>query len=252
MSHTPGPRHPGWLARSLFWAALIVGVLPALVLAPMSFTGGQDTLVLFSVGTIVAGCLRLVLGTIAILLVKNTTWVRRSVGAAIFVLGCLALLVLGPLMSVIVGMSGTGPADSMLTMTVIQGVVSGVYLSAVFCGWNIARNRRWWILVIAVAIAVVLNVVNSLFDQMLAAQLAGGVMVTVVVQAVWLAVTFGVLGLCHLLGRVRGRTAPPPSRPAPVPQQGYAPQPYPQSGQTVQPDPNQRRPGPEQWSNPHH
>lgn len=251
-SHPAGPRHPGWLARSLFWSALIVGALAALVLAPVSFTGGPDTIVLFSIGTIVAGCLRLVLGTIAILLVKNTTWVRRIVGAVIFVLGCLALLVLSPLMSVIVGMSGAGPADSMLTMTVIQGVVSGVYLSAVFCGWNIARSRRWWILVISVAIAVLLNIVNSIFNQMLAAQSAGGIMVTVVVQAVLLAVTFGVLGLCHLLGRVRGGTVPPPSRPAPNPQQGCAPQPYRQSGHTALPYPNQWRPGPGQWSNPHH
>ncbi|TGD30962.1 hypothetical protein EB835_10130 [Brevibacterium sp. S22] len=245
------------------WSALIVGALPAMVLAPLSFTGGQDTIVLFSVGMIVAGGLRLILGAIAILLVKNTTWVRRAVGALVFVLGCLALLVLSPLMSMIVGMTGAGPADSMLTMTVIQGVVSGVYLSAVFCGWNIARNRRWWILVIAVALAVVLNVVNSIFNQMLASQLAGGVVVTVVVQAVWLVATFGVLGLCHLLGRVRGGTTPMPSGSAPIPQhgyipqqgyaplQGYAAQQHPQSGGSVQSQPNQWRPGPEQWSQHH-
>src|SRR5699024_5184323 len=84
-------------------------------------------------------------------------------------------------------------------------------------------NRRWWILVIAVALAVVLNIVNSIFNQTLAAQLAGGVVVTVVVQALWLAATFGVLGLCHLLGRVRGGTVPMPVQPAPIPQQGDAP-----------------------------
>lgn len=262
-SHAPAPRgaqesqHPGWLARSLFWSALIIGALPAMVLAPLSFAGGQDTIVLFSLGTIVAGGLRLFLGAIAILLVKNTTWVRRAVGAIIFVLGCLALLVLSPLMSMLVGVTGAGPADSMLTMTVIQGVVSGVYLSAVFCGWNIARNRRWWILVIAVALAVVLNIVNSIFNQTLAAQLAGGVVVTVVVQALWLAATFGVLGLCHLLGRVRGGTVPMPVQPAPIPQQGYAPhqgyaaQQHPQSGGSIQSQPNQWRPRSEQWSRHH-
>ena len=174
ISSTAGSQHPGWLARSLFWAALVVGGLPAIVLAPLLSAGPQNSLVLYSVGTIVGGCLRLILGAIAILLVKNTTWVRRIVGAAIFVLGCLALLVLSPLMSMVVSMSEAGPADSMLAMAIVQGAVSSVYLSALLCGWNIARNRRWWILVIAVAIAVVLNIFNTVVNQMLAAHLAGG------------------------------------------------------------------------------
>lgn len=207
-------RHPGWLARSLFWAALIIGALPALVLAPMAYAGGPDTMVFYSAGTLVGGVLRLVLGTIAILLVKNTTWARRIVGAGIYLIGSLALVVLTPLISMFMGMSGDGPADSMLTVAIIQGVLSTIYLAAVFCGWSIARNRRWWILVIAVAIAVVLNILNTSFDHVLAAQRAGGVTVAVAVQAVWLVIMFGVLGLCHLLGRIRGGTVPPPSQQA--------------------------------------
>ena len=252
ISSTAGSQHPGWLARSLFWAALVVGGLPAIVLAPLLSAGQQNSLVLYSVGTIVGGCLRLILGAIAILLVKNTTWVRRIVGAAIFVLGCLALLVLSPLMSMVVSMSEAGPADSMLAMAIVQGAVSSVYLSALFCGWNIARNRRWWILVIAVAIAVVLNIFNTVVNQMLAAHLAGGVAVTVVFQAIWLVVVFGVLGLCHLLGRVRSGTVPVTSQPNSIPQQGYAPQSHPHTEQTAQTYQNQWPPGPELWSNTRH
>lgn len=68
------PQHPGWLARSLFWAALLIGVLPSLVFAPMA-TSGEATasVVLFSVGSVLCACLRLVLGIAAILLVKNTS-----------------------------------------------------------------------------------------------------------------------------------------------------------------------------------
>lgn len=79
ISNSAELRHPGWLARSLFWAALIVGALPAMVLAPISFNGGRDTAIFFTFGAIVAGGLRLALGAIAIVLVKNTTWVRRAI-----------------------------------------------------------------------------------------------------------------------------------------------------------------------------
>ena len=245
-------RHPGWLARSMFMAALIVGALPAMVLAPISFSGGRDTMVLFTFGTIVAGGVRLVLGAIAIVLVKNTTWVRRAIGAAIFVLGCLALLDLSPIMSIVMGVSGIGSADSVVPETVIQSVVSGIYLSAVFCGWNIARNRRWWILVTAVAITVVLYSGKAVFDLMLTAQLTGGATVTVAVQAVWLVVVFGVLGLCHLLGRMRGGTVPLPSRPAPIPHPDYASHSNPQTAHLSQSYPNQWPPGSGQQSRPHH
>ena len=140
----------------------------------------------------------------------------------------------------------------MLAMAIVQGAVSSVYLSALFCGWNIARNRRWWILVIAVAIAVVLNIFNTVVNQMLAAHLAGGVAVTVVFQAIWLVVVFGVLGLCHLLGRVRSGTVPVTSQPNSIPQQGYAPQSNPHTEQTAQTYQNQWQPGPELWSNTRH
>lgn len=252
ISNSAELRHPGWLARSLFWAALIVGALPAMVLAPISFNGGRDTAIFFTFGAIVAGGLRLSLGAIAIVLVKNTTWVRRAIGAAIFVLGCLTLLLLGPIMSIVVGVSGIGSADSVVPETVIQSVVSALYLSAVFCGWNIARNRRRWILATAVAIAVVLYSGKAIFDLMLAEQLTGGAMVTVIVQAVWLVVVFGVLGLCHLLGRMRGGTVPLPSRPAPIPHPDYASQSNPQTAHLSQSYPNQWPPGSGQQSHPHH
>lgn len=240
-------QHPGWLARSLFWAALVIGALPALVLMPVSVTGGRETMVLYSIGTVVTALLRLILGAVAIGLVKNTSWTRIITGAAVFVLGCLVLLVLSPLLSMFLGMSGAGPGGSVQSMTIVQAILSTVYLAGVFCGWNIVRNRRWWILLIGVVAAVVMNVLNSFLGLALAASSVSGVIVTVGIQAAWLALTFAVLGLFHLLGRIRGATIQT-TRPGTSPQQGYQSPgypipptgyPIPQSGYPAQPHLNQ-------------
>lgn len=207
-------QHPGWLARSLFWAALIIGMLPVLVLTPLATTGGTSAVVLFSLGSIICACLRLVLGTAAILLVKNTSWARRLIGAGIFFLGCAALLILTPLTGILLTSVGTEDGSSLLTMNIIQGVLNAFFLATVFCGWSIARNRRWWILVIAVVIGAILAVLNMTVAKPLAENATTGVMIGVLVQAVWLALIFASLGLFHLLARANGRTAPAPAQPA--------------------------------------
>ena len=209
------PQNPGWLARSLFWAALIIGVLPSLVLATM-VTSGEATsvILLFSVGSIICACLRLVLGTAAILLVKNTSWARRLIGAGVFCLGCAPLRILTPLTGILLASAGTEVRGPLLTMNVIQGVINGFFLAAVFCGWNIARNRRWWLLVIAVVLGAILAVLSTTIAQPLAENVATGVMAGALLQAVWLLLIFASLGLFHLLGRVDGATAPAPAQPA--------------------------------------
>jgi hypothetical protein len=220
----PARQKPGWLSRSLFWTALIIGALPSLVLVPMVMSGGAGTAggAVYSLGSVAAAILRLTIGTVAIVLVKNTNWPRRIIGAAIFVVGCLIPMVLNPLLSMFLGMSGFGTGESIQTVSIVEGVLSTLYLAAVFCGWNIVRNRRWWIVVIAAVIAVLMNVGSMLFNLALISRLPSGAMTTVTVQAVWFILEFGVLGLCHLLGRVRGGTVPPPSRdtvPQPHPHQ---------------------------------
>ncbi|MGM0698173.1 MAG: hypothetical protein ACQEVD_04945 [Actinomycetota bacterium] len=209
------PQNPGWLARSLFWAALIIGALPSLVFAPMA-TSGEATasVVLFSVGSVLCACLRLVLGTAAILLVKNTSWARRLIGAGIFLLGCAALLILTPLTGILLTSVGTEDGSSLLTMNIIQGVLNAFFLAAVFCGWNIARNRRWWILVISVVIGAILAVLNMTVAEPLAENATTGVMAGVLVQAVWLVLIFASLGLFRLLAHANGGTAPAPAQPA--------------------------------------
>ncbi len=209
------PPHPGWLARSLFWAALLIGVLPSLVLAPMA-TSGEATaaVLLFSVGSVLCACLRLVLGTAAILLVKNTVWARRLIGAGIYLLGCAALLILTPLTGILLTSVGTEDGSSLLTMNIIQGVLNAFFLATVFCGWGIARNRRWWILVIAVVIGAIVAVLNVTVAEPLAENATTGVMAGALVQAVWLALIFASLGLFHLLARANGGTAPAPAQSA--------------------------------------
>ncbi len=208
------PQNPGWLARSLFWAALIIGVLPSLVFAPMA-TSGEATasVVLFSVGSVLCACLRLVLGISAILLVKNTSWARRLIGAGIFFLGCAALLILTPLTGILLTSVGTDAGSSLLTMNIVQGVLNAFFLAAIFCGWSIARNRRWWILVIAVVIGAILAVLNMAVAKPLAESATTGIMAGVLVQAVWLVLIFASLGLFHLLARANGGTAAAPAQP---------------------------------------
>jgi uncharacterized membrane protein YeaQ/YmgE (transglycosylase-associated protein family) len=226
--------HPGWLARSLFWAALVIGVLPALVLTPLATSGGTNTVVLFSMGSLVCACLRLILGVVAILLVKNTSLARRLIGAGLHFLGCVALMILTPLMGILLTSVGSQDGGSMLTMNIVQGVLNAFFLAAVFCGWNVARNRRWWILVIAVVIGAVLTVLSMLVAKPLAESVTTGVMVGVLVQIVWLALILASLGLFHLLGRLRGGAValPPAARPPwqVHPSQAQPNQTYPQQG----------------------
>ena len=48
----------------------------------------------------------------------------------------------------------------------------------------------------------------------LAESVTTDVMAAVLVQMVWLVLTFACLGVFHLLGRVNGATAPKPTQPA--------------------------------------
>lgn len=243
ISNTAESRHPGWLARSLFWAALIIGVLPGLVLAPLSMSGGSNAAVLYSLGTVVSSLLRLVIGTIAMLLVKNVSWTRRFIAAGTYLFGCICLLVLTPVVSFIFSVAGTGVGtDSTLRASIAQVVISVVYLAAVFCAWNIVRRRRWWALVVGVIIAVVMNAGSYVAGLGLNASPLDKALSMVIVQGAWLILLFIVLGLFRMLGLLPAGTAPTTSRPASIQHQVYPQQTY----------PNQWPPGPGQQSYPHH
>ena len=252
-SHRAASRHPGWLARSLFWAALIIGVLPGLVLAPLSMSGGSNTAVLYSLGTVVSSLLRLVIGTIAMLLVKNVSWTRRFIAAGVYLFGCICLLVLTPVVNFIFSVAGTGAGtDSTLRASVAQVVLSVVYLAALFCAWNIVRRRRWWILVVGVIIAVVMNAGSFAAGLGLNASSLDKALSMVIVQGAWLMLLFIVLGLFHLLGLLPAGTVPMPSRLASTQQRVYPQQIFPQAGHMAQAHPNQWPPGSGQQSFPHH
>lgn len=98
-------------------------------------------------------------------------------------------------------------------MNIVQGVLNAFFLAAVFCGWSIARNRRWWILVTAVVIGAILAVLNMTVAKPLAESATTGIMAGVLVQAVWLVLIFASLGLFHLLARANGATAAAPAQP---------------------------------------
>lgn len=139
MSYSPGDKSsvsqpqsseatPGWLARSLFWAALVIGALPSLVLAPMPPLWDSSTdIIFFIVGSILCTCLRLILGAVAILLVKNTNWAHRLLGAGIYLLGCTALMTT-PLTWIFLASLGTEGNGALPAMTTIQGALSSIFL----------------------------------------------------------------------------------------------------------------------------
>ena len=253
ISNTAGSRHPGWLARSLFWAALIIGVLPGLVLAPLSMSGSSNAPVVYSLWTVLSSLLRLVIGTIAMLLVKNVSWTRRFIAAGTYLFGCICLLVLTPVVSFIFSVAGTGAGtDSALRASIAQVVISVVYLAAVFCAWNIVRRRRWWVLVVGIVIAVVMNAGSYVAGLGLNASPLDKALSMVIVQGAWLILLFIILGLFHMLGLLPAGTVPMPSRPASTQQQVHPQQIYPQAGHTTQAHPNQWPPGSGQQPFPHH
>lgn len=212
--------HPGWPARILFWAAIIVGALPALVVAPLMSAGaagatgttGATMVGLFALANILGALLRLVLGVVAMLLAKNTTWTRRLIASGIYLCACAMLMVLTPLLPLILSQVAGSSMPSAATIAIIQSILSMIFLALMFVAWNIVRNRRWPLLLAAVVYAAAVTGANYLLSADRTASMSSRVETGVLIQAGFLLLVFLGLGLFHLLGRIRGATIAPPTQ----------------------------------------
>lgn len=219
-----GSARPGWLARSLFWVAIVVGHLPALIIFPLMASGDPAMVGIFMAANLVAGGVRLLAGTAAMLVVKDTTWTRRVVAGGIYLMACLFILVVVPFTPLIMNELAGGAADSLATANIVTSVQSAILLALMFIAWNIARNRRWWILIAAFVYAGISIGVEAALRSALSAGEPVQAGANALTQLLALALTFIGLGVFHLLGRIRGACVPPPAqKPKPAGQWGPVP-----------------------------
>jgi hypothetical protein len=204
------PDHPGWLARSLFWAAFVIATLPAMILMPMMSSGMPSMFAVFGIISLVASILRLTLGTVALLLVKNTTWTRRLIAGGLFLLSSIVFLVLSNLAPMLIDQMAGGLTQSNTAITVFQTVLSGLLLAAALVSWSIARNRRWWVLLIAFVYAVISGTILFFGSTAVASGSSYNSGLAILIQVLSLAAIFVGLGVLHLLGRIKGATVPVP------------------------------------------
>lgn len=214
------PAHPGWPARILFWSAIIVGALPAIVVAPLMSDGasgetGATMAGILMLSNVLGALLRLALGVVALLLVKNTTWTRRLIAAGIYLCACVMLMVLTPFVPLILSQVAGSSMPSAASMTIVQSVLSMIFLAIVFMAWNIVRARRWPLLLVSIVYAAAVTGVDYLLIADRTVTMPSRVESGALIQAGYVLLIFLGFGLFHLLGRIGGATValPAPHRP---------------------------------------
>lgn len=218
MSQQASSVGPGWTARVLFWAALIIGSLPELVMMPMMFDGlGPEFFTLYSTLTVVVAILELVLCIVAPLIVKASPMMMRLFGMGLLLGISIYAIALPHLMPIIVNrvvgsLDGLGSLGGFELAMTIQSIIwtfhGGVVLAGTLIAWNLARNRSWWTHLVAAGYALLMGLVVAFVEW--AMNWFGSSFATsmVLTQCVLLGVTFGGLGLLHLLGGLPSGTVP--------------------------------------------
>ena len=202
------PDDPGWLARSLFWAAFVIATLPTMILMPLMSSGMPSMFAVFGIISLLASILRLALGTIALLLVKNTTWPRRLIAGGLFLVTSIVFLALSKLAPMLVDQMAGGLTRSTTAITVFQSVLSGLLLAVALVSWSITRNRRWWVLLIAFVYPIISGTILIFGSTAVAAGSSYNSGFAIVIQLLSLVLVAVGLGVLHLLGRIKGATVP--------------------------------------------
>lgn len=222
--------HPGWLARSLFWAAIVVPILPSLILVPMMSSGMPSVFAVFGIISLLGSIIHVVLGTTALLLVKNTIWTRRLIAGGLFLAASIVLLVLMKLAPMLIDQMAGAATQSTTAITIVQSVLSGLLLAVALVSWSITRNRRWWVLLIAFVYPIISGTVLFFGSTAVAAGSSYNSGLAILMQLLSLAAVFVGLGALHLLGRIKGATVPSPvtqpSGPYPSGRQPFDQQPF--------------------------
>ncbi|MDN6189868.1 MAG: hypothetical protein L0J32_10180 [Brevibacterium sp.] len=211
---------PGWTARILFWAALAIGSLPEIVMTPMLIGGGRpEFFTLYSAMIVVVAILELVLGIVALLIVRASPMTMRLFGTGLLLGTTIYAFVLPHLMAIIVnrvvGNFGiVGGSDlAVRSQSIIWTFRTGVVLAGSLIAWNLARNRAWWTNLVAAGYALLMGLVVSFVEWALNWFGYSFASSTVLTQFVVLAAVVGGLGLLHLVGRVSNLDRDLPLRP---------------------------------------
>ncbi|HCG54743.1 MAG TPA: hypothetical protein DEW39_01005 [Brevibacterium sp.] len=197
---------PGWTARILFWSALAIGSLPELVIMPMLIDGvSPELFTLYPVMRVVVAFLELILGIVALLIVKASPMPMRLFGMGLFLCISIYAFALPHLMPVIVNrvIGSVGSYDLAITIqSIIWTFHGGLVLAGVLIAWNLACNRAGWTHLVAAGYAMLTGLVVAFVEWAMNSLGSSFTTSLVLTQLVLLTVTFGGLGLLHLLGRL--------------------------------------------------
>lgn len=203
-------RGPGWTARILFWAALGIGALPEFVMMPMMLGGtGVEFFTLYSVGTTAFALLEVILGVLALLMVRASPMTMRLFGMSLYIFTSIYALVLPHMLPIIVNRLIPSFDLAMSIQSIVWAFHGGVVLAGTLIAWNLARNRAWWTHLIAAGYAMVAGLIISFVEwslNWLGSSFATSIMLT---QLMSLGLTFAGLVLLHLLESTRGGSARP-------------------------------------------
>lgn len=212
------PNTPGWLARYLLWAGIVISFLPAVLLAPILMSGDfEEVRRLHTLVSLFAGILGLLLVAAAFAVVRNTSWARRLIGGGLYVFANILTLTVPAALGAFVAEISYRLDVGLWVTTVVFAVFSSITLALRLVGWSIARNRRWWVLLVAAGCGVLIPVINALLQTATSTTLdqpglpywVGGVFVPIIS----LLLVFGALGLLHVLGGLRDGAAPVVAQP---------------------------------------
>lgn len=193
----------------MLWSSILVAHLPGTVILPLILTGERlNLLSLYSAMSIIAGVLSILGAVGAFLLIRNTSWTRRLIGAGIYaVAGTLAIIV-PPLLTrlMIMMMYDFGPGMWMYSL--IVAVFSIAITAAMLIGWNVARNRRWWVHLMAAGLAVLFGTFSTTVQLFFNISGVPPVLATISTQLLALVLMYGSLILLHACGRMNGGSVP--------------------------------------------
>ncbi|MCD1287490.1 hypothetical protein ACH82I_07775 [Brevibacterium sp. GP-SGM9] len=208
-SSTPGSSTPGWPARILLWSGILVAHLPGIVLLPLVITG--ERLVILSAYpliSVMAGVLSLLVVGGAFLLARNTTWAKRLIGGGIYAVAGVLALVVPPALNRLMLMMMYDFGPGMWIHSLIFIVFSMGITAAMLIAWNIARNRRWWVHLMAAGLAILFGTFSTTVQLLFNISGVPPVLATVSTQLLALVLMYGSLILLHACGRMNGGSVP--------------------------------------------
>jgi hypothetical protein len=210
---------PGWRARIVFWVSILIDGLPAIIMLPFLYStsiadGLPDLAAIYSVVVLIAGIFACLVGVLAFLLVRNTSWVRRMIGGGIYLVAVILGMTVPPVLSRLITEYVYRMNMDYSLFSFVFAAFSMVVTAALLIAWNIVRNRSWWVHLVAVGLAVASAFVVAVTQYVITLQAPAFGVTAVVPQVLSLLLFFAALGLLHVCGRLRGGSVPVVAQPA--------------------------------------